>query len=195
MTVIERSLTSGLAQFVRGWVEDPLAVGAVAPSGRRLAALMTRDIAADARVIELGPGTGSFTRAILARGVDPGRLALVELSASFAAELKQRLPGVTVVCGDASLPHPRLESFSGTTDVVISGLPLMLFSRAEKAALLERSFELLGASGVFYQFTYGGRCPVSRAQLSALGLESVRAGLALFNLPPAFVYRITRRSN
>lgn len=192
MTTLDRYLTSGLALFVRGWVEDPLAVGAVAPSGRRLAGLMTRGIADDARILELGPGTGSFTRAILARGVEPERLALIELSASFARELQRRWPGVTVVCGDAALPHRRLEPFEGATDVIVSGLPLVLFTRAEKTALLERSFELLRAGGAFYQFTYGGRCPVSRGQLDALGLQARRAGMALFNLPPAFVYRITR---
>lgn len=193
MTTLDRYLPHGLALFVRGWVEDPIAVGAVAPSGRRLAELMTREIPPDARVIELGPGTGSFTRAILARGVAPEHLGLIELNASFAQKLQRDLPGVTVVCGDATAPHLRLEPFAGRTDVVVSGLPLVLFGRAERAALLGRSFELLREGGVFYQFTYGGRCPLSDGELAGLGLVARRAGIALFNLPPAFVFRIERR--
>jgi len=79
--------------------------------------------------------------------------------------------------------------------VVVSGLPLVLFSRPEKSDLLSQSFTMLKEDGAFYQFTYGGRCPVSRGQLDALGLEAKRVGVTLFNLPPAFVYRITRRSH
>jgi phosphatidylethanolamine/phosphatidyl-N-methylethanolamine N-methyltransferase len=194
VTTFDRYLPSGLALFVRSWVQDPRAVGAVAPSGRRLAALMTSAIAPDARVIELGPGTGSFTRAILARGIDPRRLGLIELSGTFAARLQRDLPDVTVVCGDATAQHPLLESFVSRTDIVVSGLPLVLFARQEKAGLLRRSFELLRPSGAFFQFTYGGRCPVSRRQLDEMGLEATRVGITVFNLPPAFVYRIARKS-
>lgn len=194
MTTLDRYLPSGLALFVRGWVADPLAVGAVAPSGRRLAQLMTRAIAPDHRVVELGPGTGTFTRRILARGVDPTRLALIELSGRFAQRLQLEYPEVTVARGDATERLAKLDAFTGTTDVVISGLPLVLFGRREKAALLARSFELLKPGGAFFQFTYGGRCPVGGAQLSALGLRAERAGITCFNLPPAFVYRITRQT-
>jgi phospholipid N-methyltransferase len=193
VTTLNRYLPAGLALFVRGWVADPLAVGAVAPSGRRLARLMTRAIAPEHRVVELGPGTGTFTRRILARGVDPARLALVELSGRFAQRLQLEYPGVTVARGDATERHAALDAFTGVTDIVISGLPLVLFNRRDKAALLARSFELLRPDGALYQFTYGGRCPVPARQLSELGLRAERAGITCFNLPPAFVYRISRQ--
>jgi phosphatidylethanolamine/phosphatidyl-N-methylethanolamine N-methyltransferase len=70
--------------FWRSWLRNPSRVGAIAPSGRALARLMTARItAADWPVIELGPGTGTFTRALLARGVPEHRLALVEADPAF----------------------------------------------------------------------------------------------------------------
>jgi hypothetical protein len=65
-----------LARFFRSWIQDPLAIGAVAPSGRVLAKLMVRDLVPGARVVELGAGTGTLTQAILDRGVQPA--AIVE---------------------------------------------------------------------------------------------------------------------
>ncbi len=153
---------------------------------------MTRAIQSSDRVIEFGPGTGTFTRSILGRGVDPKRLALIESNSGFAALLRRQWPDVAVVRGDASAPHSALESFAGQTDVIVSGLPLVLFEQSEKSALLNRALEWLRPGGSFYQFTYGGRCPVAKRDLSALGLEVERVGLTLRNLPPAFVYRLRR---
>jgi phosphatidylethanolamine/phosphatidyl-N-methylethanolamine N-methyltransferase len=60
-------------------------------------------------------------------------------------------------------------------------------------AILEASFGHLRPEGAFYQFTYGPRCPVSRALLDRLGLKATRIGWAFANVPPAAVYRIRRR--
>jgi phosphatidylethanolamine/phosphatidyl-N-methylethanolamine N-methyltransferase len=193
MTTIDRYLPSGLALFFRGWFEDPLAMGAVAPSGRRLSRLMARDIRPGTRVVELGPGTGNVTRAILERGVLVEDLALVERGTSFLQTLEATFPTATIVRGDATRRHVRLEPFIGSSDYVISGLPLVLFSNSDKRDLMERSFELLRPAGVMYQFTYSGRCPIGRQTLDELGLVAARVGIAVFNVPPAFVYRITRR--
>jgi phosphatidylethanolamine/phosphatidyl-N-methylethanolamine N-methyltransferase len=193
VTTLERYLPQGLALFVRGWVEDPMAVGAVAPSGRRLARLMTRDVGPGSRVVEFGPGTGPVTRALLERGVQPRDLVLIERSGRFVPVLQREFPEVTIICGDAVRKYPALGSFEGRTDCVICGLPLVLFSTADKRALLQRCFELLRRDGAVYQLTYSGRCPVGRKLLDELGLEAVRLGVTLFNLPPAFVYRVGRR--
>ena len=90
-------------RFLRSWLEDPLRVGAVSPSGRALARMMARyvDPQAPGPVIELGPGTGSMTRALLERGVAPERLFLIEFDPNFCKLLKERFPGVNVIEGDA----------------------------------------------------------------------------------------------
>jgi phosphatidylethanolamine/phosphatidyl-N-methylethanolamine N-methyltransferase len=190
--VLQRFYPQGLGHFVRSWIDDPLAVGAVAPSGKALSRLMTRALYPGARVAELGPGTGTFTRAMLDRGVDESNLVLLERCPRFVALLRSRYPRANVVETDATQVDARLSSLAGSIDFVVSGLPLVLFSNAQKLRLLAQSFDLLTEQGSFFQFTYGGRCPISQRTLRDQGLSAERVGIAALNVPPAFVYRIAR---
>jgi phosphatidylethanolamine/phosphatidyl-N-methylethanolamine N-methyltransferase len=192
--VLERQqvFASGYGRFLRSWFDSPSAVGALAPSSRLLARRMTRDIFPGARVIELGPGTGTVTREIRARGVEDDDLVLLERCPGFADLLERDFPTLSVIRGDATQPQPALAPRRGAVDFVISGLPLVLFSRHQKGRLLEQSFELLDDDGAFYQFTYGGRCPVDRRDLHRLGLVARCVGFVIRNVPPAFIYRIAR---
>jgi phospholipid N-methyltransferase len=192
MNARQGSISGAYAQFLRSWLDDPFAVGAVAPSGKPLARMLTREIAPGSRVIELGPGTGTVTREIIARGVAAEDLFLIERCPGFADLLERDYPGTSVVRGDATLPQDALASSSGSFDAIVSGLPLVLFSREQKASLLGESFRLLSVRGALYQFTYGGRCPVDRRELKQRGLEARCIGFIARNMPPAFVYRIAR---
>jgi phospholipid N-methyltransferase len=184
--------SQALLQFFRSWVQNPLAIGAVAPSGRTLAKLMVKDVQADARVMELGPGTGNVTRAILDSGVDERNLYLVERDAAFARLLRARFPQATVLHEDATALSAQTRALAGTFDFIVSGLPLVLFSREQKERVLANVLTLLKPTGAFHQFTYGGRCPIHRNVRDALGLDKVLLGIAPFNVPPAFVYRLCR---
>lgn len=179
-------------RFLRSWFDDPFAVGAVAPSGRPLARMMTRELGPGDRVLEFGPGTGTLTREILARGVVEADLYMLERCPGFADQLEREFPRATVMRGDATMRHGALLPHRGTIDFIVSGLPLVLFSREQKFRLLRNAFRMLKAEGAFYQFTYGGRCPVDRRQLARNGLEARCIGFIALNMPPAFVYRIAR---
>src|SRR5437588_1663300 len=91
--------------FWRQYLRRPLGVGAIAPSGRYLARAMVEALGARAgeMVIELGPGTGAFTRHLIDSGIAPERLILIEFDQGFAAYLRKAFTGVTVVDGDARL--------------------------------------------------------------------------------------------
>ncbi len=181
--------------FWRAWIRAPRRVGAVAPSGRALTRLMVA--AVDHRhgpVIELGPGTGVFTRALVASGLPPHRLALVEVDPILARALRRDYPGARVVRMDAARLGDTGPLF-GTelAGAVVSGLPLRSLPAKTVARLIEGVFERqLDPRGAFFQFTYGPGCPLPGALLERLGLEATRIGSALFNLPPATVYRINR---
>jgi phospholipid N-methyltransferase len=192
MTGRQRPAAAAYGRFLRSWLNDPLAVGAVAPSGRTLARSVARAVEPGHRVVELGPGTGIVTREILARGVRPGDLVLVERCEGFAAHLEREHPTVTVLRGDATEPQKGLEALRGTVDCVVSGLPLVLFSREQKSRLLEECFGLLRERGSLIQFTYGGRCPVAKRDLEQQGLVAKCIGFIALNVPPAFIYRIAR---
>jgi len=182
-------------QFFRSWVSDPMRVAAVAPSGERLARLMTQEIDPfDGPVLELGPGTGVFTRALLARGIPESELTLVEFGEEFAVRLRGRFPEARVVQMDAAqLGHCDL--LGGVPfGAVISGLPLLSMPPSKIAAIVGGAFETMKPGGAFYQFTYGPRCPVPRPVLESLGLRGKRIGGTVRNIPPAGVYRISRQN-
>jgi phospholipid N-methyltransferase len=180
--------------FLRAWVRDPARVGAVAPSGRALANLITADLTpADLPIIELGPGTGAFTEALIARGVPEQALALVEADASFAKNLRTRFPRARVLTMDAAQLGGMNPLFDRPAGAAVSGLPLLSMPPATVAAIMRGAFRQMRPGGALYQFTYLPRCPVPAVVMSQLGLESTRIGAAWANLPPGFVFRIRKR--
>lgn len=180
-------------RFFRSWISNPLRVAAVAPSSDSLARLITSEISAlDAPVLELGPGTGVFTRALLARGVPETELTLLEFGSDFLPGLNRRFPQARIVQMDAALIAEADLFADEAAGAVISGLPLLSMSPRKQEAILAGAFEVLRPGGAFYQFTYGPRCPVPRVILDRLGLDAERLGKTVRNLPPAAVYRITR---
>lgn len=180
--------------FLCAWVADPSAVGAFAPSGGALAKLISSEItAASGPIIELGPGTGVFTQALLDRGIRQQDLTLIEYQSDFVALLKRRFPQARVLSMDAAGLHQRELFPNAPVGAVISGLPLLNMSPRKALAVLTGSFRYMRPGGAFYQFTYAPRCPVPRPFLERLGLHATCVGRALLNMPPASVYRITRR--
>jgi phosphatidylethanolamine/phosphatidyl-N-methylethanolamine N-methyltransferase len=188
----ERTYSPQLGQFLRCWVQNPTGIGALMPSGRELSRLVVRDILPGSRVVELGPGTGTVTRAILEAGVEPGDLDIVEKEWQFIPTLRANYGGVRVHQVDAVHVARHLSHLGGTVDFVVSGLPLLLFSRSQRMRILRGAFTLLRDGGALHQFTYGARCPVDRRMLRKLGLNSQRIGVAVKNFPPAFVYRFAK---
>ena len=191
-TDLRQHTPDDFGRFFKSWVQNPLAIGAVAPSGKSLARLMATSLAAGARVIELGAGTGTLTQAILDKGVRPEDLFVVERDAQFLKILERRFPACRIVAADATALADHVPDDDRPFDCVVSGLPLLLFSPEQKVRVLSQAFDLLGPRGVLHQFTYAGRCPVERELRTKLQLKSSLLGIAPFNLPPAFVYRLAR---
>ncbi len=179
--------------FFRAWLADPHSVGAVAPSSQGLARLMTSELSAsDGPVLELGPGTGVFTDALIKAGVPEPALTLVELNEEFARLLSIRYPQAKVLRTDARHLVRERERCGEKYVAVISGLPLLALSNRCVLRILTQAFALSQADGVLYQFTYGWRCPVPNAILQRLDLRADRIGTVFTNIPPASVYRIVR---
>ncbi|MFN4282735.1 MAG: class I SAM-dependent methyltransferase [Alphaproteobacteria bacterium] len=187
-------LKQDVLPFFRAWLDNPLGIAAITPSSSPLAELITREIApADAPVLELGPGTGVFTRALLARGVKESDLVLVEANDDFAQLLRLRFPDATILQTDAALLRRLPVEPQTQVGAVVSGLPLLSMRPDKVLLILAGAFTHLRDGGALYQFTYGWRCPVPERVLDRLGLEAKRIGGVIANVPPASVYRITRR--
>jgi phosphatidylethanolamine/phosphatidyl-N-methylethanolamine N-methyltransferase len=178
-------------QFIRSWMEKPIRTGAVMPSGRALARTMARyvDPESNGPIIELGPGTGPVTQALVQRGVDPARLVLVEFNPDFCRLLRARYPEATVVQGDAYRLRRTLENVVGEkAAAMVSGLPLMTKALRTRLRLIADAVTLLQPSAPFIQFTYAMMPPIPK-ELSSISAKC--SELIWLNVPPArvWVYR------
>ncbi len=143
-------------------------------------------------MIELGPGTGVFTRALLERGVKPENLALIELSTAFARRLEADFPGVAVHNRSAA-DLKEMDLFGGApVGAVVSGLGLLAMPDDLVLAILDGVFRHLKPGGAVIQFSYSPRSPVRTGVLDKSGYGVERVGRTYRNLPPAFVYKITQ---
>ena len=178
-------------RFIRSWIERPLSTGAVTPSSKILARAMARyvDPNSTGPVVELGPGTGPVTEALVEAGVDPARLVLVEFNPSFCRILRTRYPEATLVQGDAYSMRRLLETLLiQPAAAVVSGLPLVTKPIKMRLRLLRDAFELMLPGAPFVQFTYSVASPVPKR----LGGFTAEASDRIWmNIPPArvWVYR------
>ncbi len=180
--------------FLKAWIRDPRRIGALAPSGRNLARKVTAQIVGQSQtVIELGPGTGVFTRALLANGVPEAKLVLVETDRAFVSLLRNRFPQAKVLHLDAR-DLDEFGSAGAPVSAVLSGLPFRSMTPWKRLSVLSAAFRQLSVNGTFYQFTYGLRCPIERPLLDRLGLKADRLGGVWWNFPPASVFSIRRRT-
>src|SRR3979490_3604020 len=115
-------------RFLRSWMEKPLHMGAVMPSGKVLARTMAQyvDIDSEGPVVELGAGTGAITSALIDHGGEQKRLVLVEYNPGFCALLRDRYPHAKIVQGDAYTLRDSLRNMLSTPALAgVSGLPLV----------------------------------------------------------------------
>jgi phospholipid N-methyltransferase len=184
-------------RFLGTFLRSPVLTGAVAPSSNQLAARMIEGLGLeDAQtIVELGPGTGPFTRAILERR-RPGALVMAfEVDPDFAAALQRRYPEVVVVNETAeTLPQQLAARGRDAADCIVSGLPWAGFSRERQERLIAAVVASLRPGRRFATFAYvhASRFPPGRRlrRLLTTHFASVTTSSVVWrNLPPAFVYR------
>lgn len=175
-------------RFILSWLNNPLKTGAVSPSGPELAAAMARavDVTLPGDIVELGPGTGPVTEALLAHGVAPERLVLIEFNTSFCRLLRERFPGVRVIEGDAyDIRRTLAGHVTAPLAAVVSSLPLKTKPDWECTRLLNDAFALMHPEAPFVQFTYG---PTSPIPYKGQPIRAKASRRIWKNLPPARVW-------
>lgn len=183
-------------QFLR----MPGSVGAVWPSSRRLAELITEAAGVEeARVVvELGPGPGAFTAAIRRRLRPDAAFLAIERNGAFVDVLRKRHPGVAVHHDSAADIRRCLEAHGhARCDAVVSGLPFAAFPGALQDELLAAVDEVLAPGGRLVTFAYRGPhlLPAGRRfrrRLRAVFPRVTTTPTVWLNLPPAFVYRAVK---
>ena len=178
-------------RFLRGWIDKPKAVGSIVPTSsitaRRMASIVRPE--RNDLVLELGPGTGVITRAILERGIRPENLVSIEYSHDFVERLCEDFPQVNIVHGDAFDLATSLAPWKGRSfDSVISAIPLLNFPVGKRIELIESLLDLLPTGRPIVQITYGALSPVPAGR----GTYAVeRFDFVMRNIPPAhlWIYR------
>ncbi|MEX0405628.1 phospholipid N-methyltransferase PmtA [Aquibium sp. LZ166] len=182
-------------RFFRGWLDKPKAVGSIIPTSsvtaRRMASVI--DLSSGLPVLELGPGTGVITKAILDRGVAPENLYSIEFSQDFAAHVRRLFPKVNVIQGDAfKLDETLGDRRDMVFDAVISGVPLLNFPVSQRVAYLEDLLTRIPAGRPVVQLTYGPRSPIPPGR-GAYTVEHF--DFVIRNIPPTRLWIYRRRSH
>ncbi len=170
-------------------------MGAVTPSGKILARTMASyvDPRIPGPVIELGPGTGPVTDALIRRGVAQDRLVLIEYNPEFCQLLKRRFPKATIIQGDA---YDLKETLSGILKepgaATVSSLPLFTKPMDQRLELLETAQAMMHPGAPFIQFTYAVVPPIPARSQSYKARASNRIWR---NLPPARVWVYNKVTN
>jgi len=188
--------SSATLTFLKAWLRSPLKVGAIAPSGPRLARAVVRLVPRRSTlpVVELGAGTGAVTQALADR-LPPERLVIVERDPELCRLLRRRYPQLTVVQGDARQLRRHLLALNvERVAAVVSGLPLVAIPKRVQREILDQSFAVLEPGGPFIQFTYSLFSPLPRREFGLSGRPVARV---LQNVPPAsiWVYRRPRHAS
>lgn len=174
-----------MRSFFKALFQNPRAMGAVLPSSPYLAHRMATciDATKPGFVLELGPGTGAITQAILSSGVPPEKLIALELGSDLATKLQKQFPGVTVIQGSAVNLSYLLKQF-GPIHTIVSSLPLRSLSKSDRAAILSEIPKILGHQGQFIQFTYTLK---DSADFYPKAFLTKKTFYVLRNIPPARV--------
>ncbi len=175
--------------FLLQWLANPLRTGAIAPSSPRLAAAMAQWLPRDPEsfVLELGPGTGAVTKALIDRGLREDRLVAIEHNPKMASVLHERFPRAHIITGDAWRMDELLrehEKQIQSVGAVISSLPLLNFPEHEAAQLAHKICSVLQPGGKFVQYSYhlADKNPHGTTEL-----QPVASKIVWLNLPPARV--------
>lgn len=184
----ETSGRGDFARFFATWIRHPLKLGAVAPSSPAYCRMMVEHASTgiEGPVLELGPGLGVVTRALLDKGVSPGRITSIEYEKGFADLLKARFPAVNVVEGDGF----DLDKTLGTAPktrfaAILFAIPILNMTQAERQALFTRYFERLLPGGNLTQLSYLPTAPVKPVP----GVFTVASSPIVWsNIPPARVW-------
>jgi phosphatidylethanolamine/phosphatidyl-N-methylethanolamine N-methyltransferase len=183
------------ATFWKSLIQNPLETGSVVPSSRRLAQLMVAQAhnLQDAKlVVELGPGTGAFTSAILDRLNAQAHFLAIERNPTMVRFLNRKFPNLAVVCDSAERLQVHLAEYPVAPDCIFCGLPLSWLPHEVRCNVLDAVFAALAPHGRFimFQYAHSALTPLGKVVHHELRrrFRRVHSRRTLRNLPPALVF-------
>ncbi len=184
-------MLSDIMVFLKRFVSHPDRVGSLIPSSRFLSKLMMKRVPwSRARVIvELGPGTGVFTKSILKKKRTDAAFFVVERDPQFQQMLRERFPELVIKEEAVQLPTYLKEMNLSQADAVISGLPFAIFPPELRTSILASIYESIAPGGMFVTFQYSLQLKQELEEL----FGEIEIEFTPLNVPPAFVYICTKK--
>jgi phospholipid N-methyltransferase len=176
--------------FFRGFLSRPKEVGSIIPSSRFMERRIVRtaDLANASLAVELGPGTGGTTRALLRHMGPDATLLVIEINPDFVDLLRRTFddPRLIVHQGSATeIPTILAKYGLGAPDVILSGIPFSTMEKSLGTEILRSVRDSLSANGRFVAYQFRDR--VHTLGVDVFGKASVQTELR--NVPPMRVYR------
>ncbi len=176
--------------FLKGFLERPKEVGSIIPSSRWMERRITRtaEISTANVIVELGPGTGGTTKALLQAMGPDAKLLAIEINPGFCELLTETIddPRLIVHHGSAAdIPEALVKHELAAPDVVLSGIPFSTMPKELGLSILRSVKESLSPTGRFVAYQF-------RDVVHTLGKQvfgSANVQLELLNVPPMRVYR------
>jgi phosphatidylethanolamine/phosphatidyl-N-methylethanolamine N-methyltransferase len=177
--------------FFTLWLQKPLRIAAVNPSGARLADAIARciDLSRPGPILELGAGTGSLTQGLVRAGCPPERIIALEREPALVAVLRREFPAISVIEGDATQIGGYLADKVERLASVVSSLPIKWFPVEAQSAVVQPCLDLLGPGGRFLQMTNAFTSPLA---VDRLGIAGREVGRVWLNLLPAQIWAYSK---
>lgn len=182
-------------EFIKGTLRNPSMVGSIIPSSKYLAREFTRgvEVAEDAAVLELGPGTGPITEHLHGEMDDPSLYVGIERDPEYVDLLQRRFPEMTFVEGSAAdmVEHLEAAGFEGA-DVIISALPFSTLPQHVMAEIYDGLEELMEAGTQFRTVQYAHAWPMASAErfrrhMNRMFGQHTRSPIVWRNVPPGYI--------
>jgi phospholipid N-methyltransferase len=189
-----RALIDGRFAFLQEFLKHPLQVGSVIPSSRFLERRIVEaaGINSAKTIVELGPGSGGTTRAILRAMGHDAELLSIELNPHLYA-LVSRIEDDRLIAhlGNARGLREIISMYGlSAPDIIISGIPFSTMSPISGSQILESISSVLKPGGRFVAYQVTKRV----ASLCPPFLGPWQMDVELFNIPPMRVYRWEKNS-
>ena len=183
---LNRNQQDDKVAFVKSFLKNPKAMGAIYPSSKRLAKIMASYavFSQNQLIVELGAGTGAITQAMLNRGIPPERIIAIESSLDLVENFRAHFPKIKMIIGDAAHLAELLKNETRPIGTIISGLPLRSLSKEMTERILSVIPAALTPHGRYIQFTYDLR---NNARFYPQQYQLAHKKLVWVNIPPAKV--------
>ena len=175
--------------FISNFIRNPKDTGAVVPSSRFLTKKMMEhiDFKAAENIVELGPGLGAFTKAILEKSKEDAEIFCFEINKKFCSHLRKKFDDsrLHIINKSAEKISSHLKDIGiKKADYVVSGLPFLDFSDSKRRIIINEVKNLIDGKGKFILFQY----TTSIEKLLKANFSKVERKFVPMNLPPAFIY-------